>query len=150
MKKMIRASQESEQTKILRWIPEACQVLSNVCNANSNSDLIAVLRNQDPYYAEVATHEGKAAVILEIVNSISKMASEYSSIATNTYVVKIWHEVEGARGGLPSAAEEVLYIEANTEREALDKAEDGWDGPIDRIEVIGINPEDDEMEDLPF
>lgn len=75
-------------------------------------------------------------------------ASKYYEDA-DTYVVSIWHEVEGMRGGLPSAAQEIFEIVADSPDEALERAKMQWKGPIDRIEIIDVNPEDTE-EDVPF
>lgn len=75
-------------------------------------------------------------------------ASKYYEGA-DTYVVKIWHEVDDMRGGLPSAAEEIFTIVANSPSQAIEIAKDRWTGPIDRIEIVDINPDDD-VESLPF
>lgn len=68
-------------------------------------------------------------------------ASKYYEDA-DTYVVKIWHEVEGMRGGLPSAAEEIFDIVAGSPDEALERAKMLWKGPIDRIEIVDVNPDE--------
>lgn len=60
------------------------------------------------------------------------------------YVVKIWHEVEAnaedAYG--PEAAEEIIDVVANSPDQAIERAKMQWSGPIDRIEIVDINPED--------
>ena len=61
---------------------------------------------------------------------------------TDTYLVRIWHEVEGMRGGLPDAAEELFLIDADGPEEAFRLAKMQWDGPIDNVEIEYIRPED--------
>ena len=68
---------------------------------------------------------------------------------TDTYVVKIWHEVDGMRGGFPDAAEEIFDIVAGSPDEALERAKMMWKGPIDRIEIVDVNPEYED-EQMPF
>lgn len=90
----------------------------------------------------------KQALRGKINSSTNVKASKYYEDA-DTYVVSIWHEVEGMRGGLPSAAQEIFEIVADSPDEALERAKMQWKGPIDRIEIIDVNPEDTE-EDVPF
>ena len=67
------------------------------------------------------------------------------------YVVKISYEIEpeyDAPNG-PQAAEEIIQTVAASPEEAIEYAKKQWSGPIDRIEVVDINPEDSEDE-IPF
>ena len=69
------------------------------------------------------------------------------------YVVKIWHEVECNAEDCygPEAAEEVFEIVARSPQDAIEQAKMQWDGPIDRIEIVDVNPEDyDYNADSPF
>lgn len=68
------------------------------------------------------------------------------------YTIKIWHEVDPGRDSLgPVAQEEILQYWAGSPDEALELAKRDWQGPIDRIEIVGINeaPMDDD-EPLPY
>lgn len=60
------------------------------------------------------------------------------------YVVKIWHEVEcnieDCYG--PEAAEEIFEIVARSPQDAKEQAIRQWNGPVDRIEIVDVNPED--------
>lgn len=60
------------------------------------------------------------------------------------YVVKIWHEVEANAEDCygPEAAEEIITVFANSPQQALEYAKNEWSGPIDRIEIVDVNPED--------
>lgn len=58
------------------------------------------------------------------------------------YVIKIWYETDpGHDTSGPVAAEEIITTYANSPQAALDDAKRQWSGPIDRIEIIDINPE---------
>lgn len=77
--------------------------------------------------------------------------SSYDPTEADTYIVKIWHEVEpeyDAPNG-PQAAEEIFEVVATSPQEAKEIAKRQWTGPIDRIEIVDINPEDPE-EHIPF
>lgn len=60
------------------------------------------------------------------------------------YVVKIWHEVECNAEDCygPEAAEEIFEIVARSPQDAKEQAIRQWDGPVDRIEIVDVNPED--------
>lgn len=80
-------------------------------------------------------------------------ASTYDPSVADEYVVKIWHEVEGMRGGLPSASEEIFVTVANSPQQAIEQVKREWGGPIDRIEIVDINPDDlgdDEYMEIPY
>ena len=47
------------------------------------------------------------------------------------------------------AAEEIFQIVANSPDQAKERAKMQWSGPIDRIEIVDINPEDSDI-DAPF
>ena len=68
------------------------------------------------------------------------------------YIVKIWYEVDpGHDVAYPQAAEEIIAVFANSPQQAKEWALDQWDGPVDRIEIVDINPEGYEPdEELPF
>lgn len=57
------------------------------------------------------------------------------------YIVKIWHEVDSPRAGSPHAAEEIFRIVATSPDQAKEYAKQRWQGPIDRIEIVDVNPE---------
>ena len=63
------------------------------------------------------------------------------------YVVKIWHEIEANAEDCygPEAAEEIIDVVANSPEQAMERAKMQWSGPIDRIEIVGINPEDTDV-----
>lgn len=84
----------------------------------------------------------------ELVEASSGSAGDQ---ATDTYVVKIWHEIEADPESMngPVAAEEIFEVAATSYQEALELAKQQWSGPIDRIEVVDVNPEPDEYE-VPF
>lgn len=64
------------------------------------------------------------------------------------YVVKIWYEVDpGHDVAAPEAAEEIITVFANSPQQAMDYAKMEWSGPIDRIEIVDINPEDYDYSD---
>ena len=66
------------------------------------------------------------------------------------YVVKIWHECDpGHDVAAPEACEEIIQVVATSPDEAKERAAAQWSGPIDRIEIVDINPEEPEME-VPF
>ena len=79
-----------------------------------------------------------------------RVKASYNPTEADTYVVKIWHEVEGMRGGLPSAAEEIFQTVATSPQAALEQVKRQWDGPIDRIEIVDVNPDPNEYEEVPF
>lgn len=84
------------------------------------------------------------------INSSTRIkASKYYEDA-DTYVVKIWHEIDPGHDVVaPEAAEEIFTIVAGSPSEAKERAAQMWDGPIDRIDIVDINPEyEDEL--LPF
>lgn len=73
-------------------------------------------------------------------------ASKYYEDA-DTYVVKIWYETDPGHDTLgPVASEEIFFEVANSPDEAIENVKRAWTGPIDRIEVIDVNPEEDEYE----
>lgn len=77
-------------------------------------------------------------------------SSEYYEDA-DTYVIKIWYEVDPGRDAMgPQAAEEIFTTVAGSPSEAMEQVKREWSGPIDRIEIVDINPEDGEYEELPF
>lgn len=66
------------------------------------------------------------------------------------YVVRIWHEIDpGHDVAYPEAAEEIFEIMADSPDEAIERAKQYWHGPIDRVEIVDINPEPDTKE-LPY
>ena len=68
----------------------------------------------------------------------------------NLYVVKIWYEADPGRDmGVPVASEEIFEVYATDPEDAKEQVEQQWSGPIDRIEIVDINPADTD-EDLPF
>ena len=77
-------------------------------------------------------------------------SSEYAD-GNDVYVVKIWYEVEANAEDCygPEAAEEIFQIVANSPDQAKERAKMQWSGPIDRIEIVDINPEDSDI-DTPF
>ena len=79
-------------------------------------------------------------------------ASEDFYEDADLYVVKIWHEVEADPESmyLPEAAEEIFEIVANSPQAAIEIAKMRWSGPIDRIEIVDVNPDDSEDEEIPF
>lgn len=80
-------------------------------------------------------------------------ASEDFYEDADLYVVKIWHEVEADPESmyLPEAAEEIFEIVANSPQAAIEIAKMRWSGPIDRIEIVDVNPDPDEYaDDLPY
>ena len=77
--------------------------------------------------------------------------SSYDPTEADLYVVKIWYEIDpgyDAPNG-PQAAEEIIQVVAGSPDEAVERAKMEWSGPIDRIEIVDINPEDTE-EYIPF
>lgn len=77
--------------------------------------------------------------------------ASYDPSDADLYVVKIWYEIEpeyDAPNG-PQAAEEIIEVVATSPQEAIEYAKRAWSGPIDRIEIVDINPER-EAEDIPF
>lgn len=68
-----------------------------------------------------------------------------------TYVVKIWYEVDpGHDTAGPVADEEVIFVDAKTKEEAIREAKKEWDGPIDRIDVVGVYSDEDKWDSIPF
>lgn len=66
------------------------------------------------------------------------------------YVVKIWYEIDpGHDVAYPEAGEEIFKIMADSPDEAIERAKQCWHGPIDRVEIVDINPEPD-TEELPY
>ena len=79
--------------------------------------------------------------------------SEPDYIEPDTYVIKIWHEIDpGHDVAAPEAAEEVFFIAANSPDQAIEWAKMRWSGPIDRIEIVDVNPDPSLYEEgpLPF
>lgn len=67
--------------------------------------------------------------------------SSYDPTEADLYVVKIWYEVDpGHDVAAPEAAEEIIKVVAGSPDEALERAKMSWSGPIDRIEIVDINP----------
>ena len=67
----------------------------------------------------------------------------YDPETADLYIVKIWHEIDpGHDVAAPEAAEEIFDIVAGSPSEAIERAKDQWSGPIDRIEIVDVNPED--------
>ena len=84
-----------------------------------------------------------------IASSTKVKASEEDDSIVDTYVIKIWHEVDpGHDVGGPEAAEEIITVVANSPDQALEYAKMRWQGPIDRIAIVDVNPEDDEDQPL--
>ena len=76
-------------------------------------------------------------------------ASKYYEGA-DTYVVKIWHEIDPGHDVVaPVAAEEIFEVVAGSPSEAKERAAQMWNGPINRIEIVDINPDDD-YDEIPF
>ena len=78
--------------------------------------------------------------------------ASYDPAEADLYVVKIWHEIDpGHDVAAPVAAEEIFTIVANSPSEALEMAKQQWSGPIDRIKIVDVNPEEgEEPFELPF
>ena len=77
--------------------------------------------------------------------------ASYDPTEADTYIVKIWYEVEpgfDTTAG-PVAAEEIFEVVANSPDQAKEYARMQWDGPIDRIEIVDVNPDPSAYE-LPF
>lgn len=72
-----------------------------------------------------------------------KVRASHDPSDADTYIVKIWHEIEadGEDTYGPEAAEEIFEIVARSPQEAKEYAKMQWQGPIDRIEIVDINPE---------
>lgn len=99
-----------------------------------------------PEYAECTP--GELSMLHD--NFVSKVNGSVVSPDADLYVIKIWHEVDpGHDVAAPEAAEEIIKTVATSPDEALEYAKKAWSGPIDRIEIVDINPEDDE-EEIPF
>lgn len=74
-----------------------------------------------------------------------------SSDGVDLYIVKIWHEVDPGHDVFgPQAAEEIFEIYATSPSSALTQAKRAWNGPIDRIEIVDINPEYSGYDEIPF
>lgn len=87
----------------------------------------------------------------ELLEDYEEVTSSYDPTEADTYVVKIWHEIEpsyDAPNG-PEAAEEIFTVVATSPQEAKEYAMKQWKGPIDRIEIVDINPEENE-DYIPF
>ena len=70
-------------------------------------------------------------------------AADIDGALPDLYVVKIWHEMDpGHDVASPEAAEEIITVFANSPQQALEYAKNEWSGPIDRIEIVDVNPED--------
>lgn len=66
------------------------------------------------------------------------------------YVIRIWYEVDpGHDVAAPEAGQEIITVKAISPQQAMEYAKMQWDGPIDRIEIVDINPED-YVEEEPF
>lgn len=74
----------------------------------------------------------------------------------DTYIVSIWHEVEANAEDTygPEADQEIFEIVATSPEEAIEIAKDRWQGPIDRIDILDVNPDagllNDEDFPIPF
>lgn len=59
------------------------------------------------------------------------------------YIVKIWYEIDPEHDvAAPEAAQEIIPVKAISPQQALEYAKMQWDGPIDRIEIVDINPDE--------
>lgn len=69
--------------------------------------------------------------------------ASYDPTEADTYVVKIWYEVEPEYDAPndPEAAEEIIEVVANSPQQAKEYALMQWDGPVDRIEIVDVNPD---------
>lgn len=79
--------------------------------------------------------------------------SSYDPTVADEYVVKVWHELDEPKRGLPSASEEIFFTVANSPSAAIEQVKREYTGPIDRIEIVDINPEDmdeDDYMEIPF
>lgn len=98
--------------------------------------------------------EGELAQLHDCSVSACDITSSYDPAEADTYVVKIWYEVEANAEDTygPEAAEEIFTIVANSPQAAIEMVKDQWDGPIDRIEIVDINPEEseDDFPEIPF
>ena len=74
----------------------------------------------------------------------SCVKASWDPTEADLYIVKIWHEIEANAEDTygPEAAEEIFEIVARSPQDAIEQAKRSWDGPIDRIEIVDINPED--------
>lgn len=69
--------------------------------------------------------------------------NSYDPTEADLYVIKIWYEVDpGYDVAAPEAAEEIIRTVATSPDAALEQAKMQWNGPIDRIEIVDINPEE--------
>lgn len=83
-------------------------------------------------------------------NFISKVNGSFDPTEADLYVVKIWYEIDpGHDVAAPEAAEEIIKVVATSPDAALEIAKEQWTGPIDRIEIVDVNPDED-VEELPF
>lgn len=78
------------------------------------------------------------------VSTITNIRGSYDPTEADLYIVKIWHEVDPGYDVVgPVAAEELFSIVATSPDEAIERVKQQWSGPIDRIEIVDINPEND-------
>lgn len=69
----------------------------------------------------------------------------------DTYIVSIWHEIDPGRDSIgPAAAQELFEVVANSPQQAIEYATKRWSGPIDRIEIVDVNPDPDDYQSLPY
>lgn len=84
------------------------------------------------------------------VSTITNIRCSYDPTEADLYIVKIWYEVDPGYDVVgPVAAEELFSIVATSPDEAIERVKQQWSGPIDRIEIVDINPKDYD-EDVPF
>lgn len=102
-----------------------------------------------PLYEDCTDYE--LAQLHDSVVSAQDTTASTDVEVTDKYIVKIWHEVEANAEDTygPEAAEEIFEIVATSPEEALERAKNEWSGPIDRIEIVDVNPEETEY-DIPF
>ena len=135
--------------------PEGIQLYLNVCDRSDPSDPYLLGKG---YFAEDIINickryynSGKLYMSTEVDNVKRYVKSSYDPTEADTYIVKIWHEVDpGHDVATPEAAEEIFEIVAKSPSDAIEQAKREWSGPIDRIEIVDINPDPDDYEEIPF
>ena len=80
-----------------------------------------------------------------VIYSTKKVEASHVDIddMADLYIVKIWYEIDPEHDvAAPEAAQEIIPVKAISPQQALEYAKMQWSGPIDRIEIVDINPDE--------
>lgn len=93
-------------------------------------------------YEDCADYELAHLMEMYWGNPAKSVKASYDPTEADTYIVRIWYEIDPDHDvAMPQAAQEIIEVVANSPQQAKEYALKEWDGPVDRIEIVDINPD---------